>query len=156
MTFVNTWWIFLLCCLGFQIEGSATIPNLNQIILTSIPGRLKAKGYAIANVISSMCGSVPSPMIYGLINERWKAFDPRFCMKYFTCYAYVGLLWIILATIFRYRLDDKDEKKVPFQGEKKNEVKVHGDPNALDDIQMGLEINKVEDNKDEEMQNIKQ
>ena len=147
-TFVDTWWMFLLFCFCFQIGGSATIPHLNQIILTSIPPRLKSKGYAIANVMSSFFGSVPSPTIYGLINDRWKPYNPRFAMRYFTCYSYVGLLWIVLATIFRYRQSDKEEL---FTGVKKEEVKVKGDPNALDDIHIAVDMDKKEEN-DKELQ----
>ena len=152
--FVDTWWVFLLCCLGFQIGGSAVLPNLNQVLLTSIPQRLKAKGYAIANVVSTFIGGVPSPMFYGLINDRWKDYDKKFSMKCYTVYGYIGLVWIILAAIFRYKQDDKQGKNEPFQGAKKTEVKVQGDPNALDDIQPALTIKKPSENDEENQQEL--
>ena len=69
-------------------------------------------------------------------------------MRYFTCYSYVGLLWIVLATIFRYRQSDKEEL---FTEVKKEEVKVKGDPNALDDIHIAVDMDKKEEN-DKELQ----
>lgn len=141
MPFMDKWWAFMLCCTGYQLCGSATLPSLNQIIMTSVPSRLKAKAYAIANVVSTFCGSVPSPVVYGLVNDKMKSVDKKFCMKMFTCYSYVGLLWILLATYFRYQQDKKDSKKEPFQSnEQKQEMKARGDFNADDDLQPQLGV----------------
>lgn len=112
--YVDQWYGFLVCCSLFQICGSAVLPTLNGIILSSIPGHLKAKGFAIANVVSLLFGSAPSPIIYGFINDKYKIIDKRFCMKAFVIYSFIGLIWIIIAVIFRYRAEEKDQKKELF------------------------------------------
>lgn len=158
MPFMNEWYGFLACCAAFQLGGSAVLPTLNGIILSSIPTQLKAKGYAIANVASILVGSVPAPTIYGLLNDKYKNIDKRFCMKAFTCYSFVGLFWMLIALIFRYRVDDKGSKKEPFKNDSKEEphFKVAIMTGENHDLDVQMEINKDPEEDEESGMELKE
>lgn len=143
--YLDKWYGFLACCSLFQICGSAVIPNLNGIILSSIPGQLKAKGFAIANVAGLFLGTLPAPAVYGLLNDEYKSIDNRLSMRYFMIYSFVGLLWIIIAVIFRYRVEENNQKKEPFKQDKnapEPEAKLGIQTGEGADLQMPVHISK--------------
>lgn len=150
LTFMNQWFTFLLCAFGFQVFGSAVIPSLNQIILNTIPTNLRAKGFVIANVISTFFGGVPSPVVYGLINDKWKEYDNRMPMKFFVFLQYVGLLCIIIATLCRYQKKDNDMNE-PFQ-KKEEVVKPSADFNAMDPVQAHAQMKYENEDEGRELE----
>lgn len=121
MSLTNEWYGFLFSCGAFQLCSSAILPTLNGIILSSIPAKLKAKGYAIANITALFLGAAPSSIVYGLLNDRFKSIDPKFAMRCFSCYSFVGVICIFVATIFRYKLDQTNTNQEPFTQKKEEE-----------------------------------
>lgn len=90
---MNQAYTFFGCCGAFQICGSAVSPTLN---VTSIPAKLKSKGYSNANGASILFCSIPYSLIYGFINDKWKVVDTKLCVKYFTIYSFIGILWLLI------------------------------------------------------------
>lgn len=140
VSYMNSWYGFLGCCVCLQLFGSAVVPSLNGIILSSIPGRLKAKGFAIANICSMLFGTIPSPVVYGFINDKMKKFDPRYAFRYFSMYVFFGLCSLIIAAICRYNIEDQKEKEEPFNSSKgEKEINIpSATPGALDDLHIPL------------------
>lgn len=148
VSYMTEWYSFLGCCAAFLVCGSAVLPSLNGIILSSIPARLKAKGYSIANVAGLLLGSIPSPIIYGLLNDRYKVIDTHFSMKYFSVYAFVGVFWIVCAVISRYSLENNNKKKpLSFNKPSTEPVKVSElNPGNQDyDVPMRIQADKIDE-----------
>ena len=96
-------WIYLFCL-------AAITPLQGGVIIASLPQELKGNGYSINMFFLNAIGSFPSSYVFGLVCDFIRDhFDEsnmryRITMRIIMYYNFVGLLLVILAAIFRFRI----------------------------------------------------
>lgn len=92
--------------------GGSTIPILIGILISSLHPDLRAAGNSVSNVVNYLIGWFPAPFFYSLIYERTKDSTPKLAMALTLGYSFFGLVFLILATLFRYkRFQDKNSQE---------------------------------------------
>ena len=92
--------------------ASALLPIVSGYVIGAIPLHLKGSGSSLNLLFSNLCGNLPGPVVYGFINDRMKATNPRFAWKCVMFYYFVGFAATLLGCSFRYRdLSRKEEEK---------------------------------------------
>ncbi len=99
--YMDTFFSFCCCLWGILFFGGCTIPNLQGIMISSLPHDLRAAGNAVSNILLNALGFLPAPLIYGFIFERTKKQDPKLAMMSVLLYSVVGLILLIVAFYFR-------------------------------------------------------
>ena len=127
--FIITGWTYL-----FAI--GAVIPPISGIIISCLDNNLRGDGFSFANLLINLLGSFPSSYIYSLLvdffspeSDKGKKEEEQTTGKYryawmiTMAYNFVGLLFIIIAGIFRFQIqgDLSETKKEDELGESKIE-----------------------------------
>ena len=96
-------WLYLFCF-------AAVTPLQGGVIIASLPKELKGNGFSINMFFLNGLGSFPSSYIFGLIADFFMDIYQKKDIKYRKAmmatmfYNYVGLILIIIAGIFRFKL----------------------------------------------------
>ena len=96
-------WIYLFCL-------AAVTPLQGGVIIASLPKELKGNGYSVNMLFLNAIGSFPSSYVFGLIcdfiKDNYDSSNMRYrtTMRIVMFYNFVGLVLIILAGIFRFRI----------------------------------------------------
>ena len=110
-------WFYLFCL-------AAVTPLQGGVVISSLPKELRGNGYSINMFFLNALGSFPSSYVFALVCDFVRDhFDDsnmryRTSMRYVMLYNFVGLLLIICAAIFRFRIkgdlgvDKKEEEKL--------------------------------------------
>ena len=116
--FVLTGWTYL-----FAIGG--VIPPISGIIISCLDNNLRGDGFSFTNLLTNLLGNFPSSYIYSILVD---AFSPksdkgkkeeeqttdkfRYAWMIAMAYNFVGLLFVIIAGIFRFKIEgDLSETK---------------------------------------------
>ncbi len=83
--------------------GGAIIPNAQGIMISSLDNELRASGNSISNIFQNAIGFLPAPSVYGLIYNNTKHSDPSLAMSIVLMYSLVGLVFLVISLIFRYK-----------------------------------------------------
>ena len=111
--FVITGWTFL-----FGI--GAVIPPISGIIISCLDLNLRGDGFSICNLLNNLIGSFPSSYVYSLLVDGFEKEQEeeryRYAWMITMGYNFIGLLYVLIAGIFRYRIkgdlsEDVEEKK---------------------------------------------
>ena len=111
--FVITGWTFL-----FGI--GAVIPPISGIIISCLDVNLRGDGFSICNLLNNLIGSFPSSYVYSLLVDGFEKEQEeeryRYAWMITMGYNFIGLLYVLIAGIFRYRIkgdlsEDVEEKK---------------------------------------------
>ena len=155
-------WIYLFCL-------AAVTPLQGGVIIASLPKELKGNGYSVNMFFLNALGSFPSSYIFALICDFIQDnFDDsnmryRTSMKIVMLYNFVGLLLVIIAAIFRFRI--KGDLDVGQKEENKEQIKeennglINNDSIKEDSYEEVKEENKEEikgENKEEKKEEIKE
>ena len=127
-------WLFLFCY-------AACTPLQGGIIIACLPKELKGNGYAISMFLLNCIGSFPSSYIYALICDAFQKYyydkniNENSNMKYRHAltitmfYSYFGLIMIITASIFRFKLKGElgssDNKQIEAKKEGEEDGEEH-------------------------------
>jgi len=96
----------------FLFFGGALIPNMVGILLDSLTSRtLKGAGNSLNLIINASIGYLPGPYVYGVMYEMLKEKHPKLSFSLTLLSSWLGVLFIMLAMIFRYRKFRKLEEK---------------------------------------------
>lgn len=104
--FASTLWLYL-------FFGSMVLPGMNGIIISSVPKEFAGNASALSTLIYNCLGRFPSPNVYGFIKQKTgQSFDGRIPMTVTVNFAILGLIFLIIATIVKYRTSNnkKNEK----------------------------------------------
>ena len=121
--FVITGWTFL-----FGI--GAVIPPISGIIISCLDITLRGDGFSICNLLNNLIGSFPSSYVYSLLVDGFEKEQEeeryRYAWMITMGYNFFGLLYVIIAGIFRFRIkgdlsEGLEEKKDLTEKENKNE-----------------------------------
>lgn len=108
--FAITGWTYL-----FAIGG--IIPPISGIIISCLDNNLRGDGFSLCNFLTNLLGNFPSSYVYSLLvdafapdDDKFKEEDEQSVDKYRYAwiitmgYNFVGLLFVIIGGIFRFRI----------------------------------------------------
>lgn len=94
----------------FLIFNSSALPLLQGILISGIDKNLKVTGFGIVNILTQLLTSGTTPLLYGIINDRYKDRYPRLAMVCIMSLEFVAVPFLILLAILRNRKFDKEEE----------------------------------------------
>jgi len=109
--FIITGWSYL-----FAI--GASIPPISGIIISCLDNNLRGDGFSFCNLLLNLLGSFPSSYTYSVLCDAFEDKGIKEKYKYAWMitmgYNFVGLLFVIIAGIFRFRIkgDLSEDNKV--------------------------------------------
>ena len=121
--------IFTVLLFLFFFFSNNMMPILIGISFNCVDKKLKGASYGVNSLMCTFLGNLLAPSVYGLINKRYKATNPRLAMTFNLNYIWVNT--ILIAVNYFLRLAQKDED-VEKKEEKEQELQ---------------DIEKKEDNK---------
>lgn len=86
----------------FFVCTSALLPTLTGYTISSAPKELKGAGTSIDMLVTTIIGKMPGPIIYGILNDRYKNTSPRLAWTCCLFYYYVGFACMMIACCFRW------------------------------------------------------
>ncbi len=119
----------------FAIGG--VIPPISGIIISCLDNNLRGDGFSLCNLLTNLLGNFPSSYVYSLLvdayapdSDKGKKEEDQSVDKYRYAwmitmgYNFVGLLFVIIAGIFRFRIegDLSETKNNEKSKEEKNEI----------------------------------
>ena len=102
----------------FLIFNSSALPLLQGILISCVDPELGATGFAIANILTQVLTSGTTPLLYGIINDKFKDKYPWIAMVCIMSLELLAVPFLSLLAILRNRKFDEEEKlKENEQGE---------------------------------------
>jgi sugar phosphate permease len=96
----------------FLIFNSSVVSLIQGILISCVDNNLSATGFAFANICTQILTAGPTPMIYGIINDRFKAEYPWLAM---CCIMSLNLfavpLLMYLAVLRNKKFEENDNSK---------------------------------------------
>ena len=137
LAFAKNIYIFSISLFCFFFCASAILPTIVGYIISSVPKEHKGAGSSLNMLITTLCGNLPGPIVYGFINDKMKATDPTFAWKCVMFYFCAGFTSIVLACLFRYNDLSKDKsnekKEVRVSNVSEHIAETAGEPYTLDE-----------------------
>ena len=100
---------FTICFLMFN---SSALPLTQGILISCVDQKLSATGFAIANILTQVLTSGTTPLLYGIINDKYKHKYPSLAM---ICIMSLELIAVPLLAILAYlrnkKFDEEEKKK---------------------------------------------
>ena len=102
----------------FLMFNSSALPLLQGILISCVDKDLGATGFAIANILTQVLTSGTTPLLYGIINDKYKEKYPSLAMICIMSLQFIAVPFLIALAILRNRKFDEEEKnKKEEQGE---------------------------------------
>ena len=95
---------------GYFFSVSAFLPTISGYIINSLHKELKGFGSSFDSLITNVLGKLPSPIIYGIINDRYKKENPKYAWDKSLMIFYLGTIFIYLTCLFKWRINNKKGK----------------------------------------------
>ena len=107
--------IMIIC---FLIFNSSALPLLQGMLISCVDPELSTTGFAIANILTQVLTSGTTPLLYGIINDKYKDTYPWLAML---CIMSLELLAVPFLCVFAYlrnkKFDEEAKIKETEQGE---------------------------------------
>ena len=94
---------------GFFFSVSAFLPTISGYIINSLNKELKGFGSSFDNLITNIF-ILSSPILYGLINDKYKKTDPKYAWNISLILFYFEIVFISLACFFKWKTNKKNVK----------------------------------------------
>ena len=94
---------------GYFFSSSAFLPTLSGYIINSLNKDLKGFGSSFDNLITNIF-VLTSPILYGLLNDKYKSVDPKFAWSKSLLIYYFETIFIYLACFFKWQTNNKKVK----------------------------------------------
>ena len=78
--FMKTTLTVTIATILFLIFNSSALPIVQGILISCVDKKMSATGFAIANILTQVLTSGTTPLLYGLINDRYKDRYPNMAM----------------------------------------------------------------------------
>ena len=103
----------------FFVFNAAVMPVITGLILWALPKNLKGLGNGISSLLTTFLGKFPAPLIYGYLQDYYGSYYNKIGMLGLMSTSLLGVVFLGLCVVYRYR-QDKDEKSgVLFEKEEK-------------------------------------
>ena len=94
----------------FLIFNSSALPLLQGILISCVDPALSATGFAIANILTQVLTSGTTPLLYGMINDKFKDKYPWMAMVCIMSLEFFAVPLLSILAILRNRKFDEEEK----------------------------------------------
>ena len=102
----------------FLMFNSSALPLLQGILISCVDKELGATGFAIANILTQVLTSGTTPLLYGIINDKYKEKYPSLAMITIMGLQFIAVPFLILLAILRNKkFDELEKRKKEEQGE---------------------------------------
>lgn len=115
LPYMNTLIPFTLIYGSTGLFFSAVLPIITGVILTSAPHKLRATANSVNSFACNLLGQMPAPFIYGLLNQKFGANNPRAAMNMVTMASVIPAGLLVLAVILDLAKRKKNVKREPFE-----------------------------------------
>ena len=102
--------ILIIFIFGYFFSVSAFLPTISGYIINSLNKDLKGFGSSFDNLITNIF-VLSSPILYGLINDKFKKKDPKYAWNKSLMIYYFEIVFIYLACLFKWKTNNKKIKK---------------------------------------------
>ena len=100
--------LFVVVSWTYLFGIGAVVPPLSGIIISCLEQKLRGDGFSICNCFNNLIGSFPSSYVFSLLVDAFSKKEEKERYKnawmITMCYNFVGLIYVIIAGIFRYRI----------------------------------------------------
>lgn len=103
---------FVINIVGYFFTVSAYLPTMNGYLICALDKEMKGLGNSIDRFLATF-GKFIGPIVYGMINGKFKHTDPFFAWNSCLMLYYLCFVFVILGCISKYKTkEDVDEKKI--------------------------------------------
>lgn len=149
VSFVENKYIFAIILWSVLFFGGAIIPNIQGIMISSLQPDLRAAGNSLSNILQNLFGFLPAPFVYGIIYEYSKSTQPKLAMIVVLSYSIIGVIFIGIAMIFRYKYWEEFKKRGLKSEENEKEKEDLLENENIDDENFQLISENENENTDE-------
>ena len=94
----------------FLIFNSSALPIVQGILISCVDKELGATGFAIANILTQVLTSGTTPLLYGIINDRYKERYPNLAMLCIMSLEFLAIPFLCILACLRNKKFDEEEK----------------------------------------------
>ena len=100
--------IFVIAGWTYLFGIGAVVPPISGIIISCLDQNLRGDGFSICNFLNNLIGSFPSSYVFSLLVDSFRGRPEEEQYQYAwmitMVYNFIGLIYVIIAGIFRYRI----------------------------------------------------
>ena len=93
-----------------SLAFSAMFPCVMGIIINSVPLEMKVMASSFNSFINNLIGTLPSPYLYAIINERYRETQPNAALMILYMFPLITLVLFIYGTCVKYYTNEKEEE----------------------------------------------
>ena len=108
--FMKTTLTTTLATICFLIFNSSALPIVQGILISCVDKELGATGFAIANILTQVLTSGTTPLLYGIINDKYKEIYPNLAMICIMSLEFVAVPFLCALAYLRNKKFDEEEK----------------------------------------------
>ena len=112
LSFTKDFYIYNINLMLFFLFISAGSPVILGYLIKTIPKPIKGIGIGLDMIVSTFLGKIPSPIIYGALDDKYSKTHPNFAWKFTLSYFYIGFIIILFLCYFKYHekiIEDSSE-----------------------------------------------
>ena len=94
----------------FLIFNSSALPLVQGILISCVDKDLGATGFAIANILTQVLTAGSTPLLYGIINDKYKDKYPWMAMVCVMSLEFLAVPFLAILAVLRNRKFDEEEK----------------------------------------------
>ena len=94
----------------FLIFNSSALPIVQGILISCVDKELGATGFAIENILTQVLTSGTTPLLYGVINDRYKDKISNLAMLCIMSLEFLAIPFLCILAYLRNKKFDEEEK----------------------------------------------
>ena len=94
----------------FLIFNSSALPIVQGILISCVDKELDATGFAIANILTQVLTTGTTPLLYGVINDRYKDKISNLAMLCIMSLEFLAIPFLCILAYLRNKKFDEEEK----------------------------------------------
>ena len=108
--FMKTTLTVTIATILFLIFNSSALPIVQGILISCVDKELGATGFAIANILTQVLTSGTTPLLYGIINDKYKEVYPNMAMICIMSLEFAAIPFLCALAYLRNKKFDEEEK----------------------------------------------
>ena len=113
LSFTKNFYIYNINLILFFFFISSNSPIILGYLIKTIPQKIKGVGVGLDMIVSTFLGKIPSPIIYGALEDKYSSRKPDLAWKISLSYYYLGIIVAIILCIFKCKeeIEINEEKR---------------------------------------------